>query len=60
MSGRLEEAIRREKVEKNRPSGRTVFIPGEDPGAFGRRAARDLFDQYVKDRGSSTRRPKQS
>ena len=49
MNRTLEEAIRREKIKKSRPPGRTVYIPGEDPRAFGRRAARDLFEKYVKD-----------
>ena len=58
MNRRLEEAIHRARVEKNRPPDRTVYIPGEDPGAFGRRAARDLFEKYVKNADSNAPRPK--
>lgn len=58
MNRRLEEAIRRDMVEKNRPPDRTVYIPGEDPRAFGRRAARDLFERHIKDVDSEAARQK--
>ena len=48
MNRRIEEEIRRAQAEKRRPPDRTVYIPGEDPGEFGRRAARDLFEKNVK------------
>lgn len=53
MNRRLEEAIRREMIDKNRPPHRTVYIPGEDPKDFGRRAARDLFKRHIKDATST-------
>ena len=49
MNRRLEEELDRIMDEKNRPPHRTVYIPGEDPEEFGRRAARDLWNRHIKD-----------
>ena len=48
MNRRLEEELDRIMDEKNRPPHRTVYIPGEDPEEFGRRAARDLWNRHIK------------
>ena len=57
MNRRLEEEIRRAVIEEKRPPHRTVFNPGDDPEEFGRRAARDLFDRYIKDAVSTPAQP---
>ncbi|MCY4621600.1 MAG: hypothetical protein OXD34_07175 [bacterium] len=54
MNRWLEEEMHRVMIEKNRPPHRTVYTPGEDPEEFGRRAARDLWDRYIKDAVSTT------
>ena len=54
MNRRLEEEIRGAVIEEKPPPHRTVFTPGEDPEEFGRRAARDLWDRYIKDAVSTT------
>ena len=57
MNRWLEEEMDRVMIEKNRPPHRTVYIPGEDPEEFGRRAARDLWDRYIKDAVSTPAPP---
>lgn len=53
MNRNMEEELHRVMVEKSRPPHRTVFNPGDDPEEFGRRAARDLFDRYIREATST-------
>lgn len=57
MNRTLEEQIREAVIEESRPPHRTVFNPGDDPEEFGRRAARDLWDRYIKDAVSTPAPP---
>ena len=59
MNRRLEEEIRRAVIEEKLPPHRTVYIPGEDPEDFGRRAARDLWNRHINDAGNATAQLKQ-
>ena len=48
MNNRGDVLIQRIRREESRNPDLPVYVPGEDPGEFGRRVARQVFEKYVK------------